>query len=59
MGRMDLDGSGDLHVLVRWCMLVVLDIFVVAALVSSVAIGTCKGALTLGHLAVAVGRFHT
>ena len=39
---MDLDGSGYLHVLVRWCMWVVLDIFVVAALVSSVAIGTCN-----------------
>ena len=36
---MDLGGSGDLRVLVRCCMWVVLDIVIIAAIVSSVAVG--------------------
>ena len=36
---MDLDGSGDLHVLVRCCMWVVLGVVIIVAIVSSVAVG--------------------
>ena len=36
---MDLGGSGDLRVLVRCCMWVVLDVVIIAAIVSSVAVG--------------------
>ena len=39
---MDLGGSGDLQVLVRCCMWVVLDIVIIAAMVSSVAVGACN-----------------
>ena len=42
VGRMDLDVPGDLHVLVRCCMWVVLDVVIIAAIVSSVAVGACN-----------------
>ena len=36
---MDLGGSGDLRVLVRCCMWVVLGVVIIVAIVSSVAVG--------------------
>jgi hypothetical protein len=39
---MDLGGSGDLCVLMRCCMWVVLDVVIIAAIVSSVAVGACN-----------------
>ena len=54
---MDLGGSGDLCVLVCCCMWVVLDIVVIAAIVSSVAIGTCNS-WTQGSSLLVKGSAH-
>ena len=39
---MDLGGSGDLRVLVRCSMWVVLGVVIIVAIVSSVAVGACN-----------------